>query len=139
MQTYLRELTRPWKIVTLLIGISVLLYGAKVEGAPDWDWPISFIMATTAYLTAPAAIRAFKSFTLKGLLLGVALVWFGSDGNYWLYWSIVNPQALALMREANAPASALMFLLCGFLWLPQASLLDGLRSISAALGLRPRV
>ena len=139
MKTYLRELLRPWKLFTLAWGISVLLYGAEIEQVIDWDGPISWIMAITAYLLAPAAIRAFKAFTVKGFLLGVALVWFGSDGNYWLYWSVVNPQALELMREANAPASALMFLLCGFLWLPQCSVADGLRGLSMALGLRPKV
>jgi hypothetical protein len=140
--SYLREAARPWKLATLAFGVSSLLYGAAVEQAVDWDVPVSLIMAGVAYLTAPQAIdaleRAIRSFgrDWKALLLGAALVWFGSDGDYWLYWSVVDPQALALMREANAPASTLLYLLCGMLWKPRCSLADMLRATSAALGFR---
>ena len=46
------ECRRPWKIATFLVGIGLLIAGSFVIPAPDWDIPISFIMATFTYLTA---------------------------------------------------------------------------------------
>ena len=38
-------------VQTLAIGIALLIAGAFYYEAPDWDIPISLIMATLAYLT----------------------------------------------------------------------------------------
>ena len=46
------ELLRPWKLATLAIGIGLLVVGSFYYEAPDWDIPISIIMALMAYLTA---------------------------------------------------------------------------------------
>ena len=60
--------------------------------------------------SAPQAVRALEAFVRglfqptfdwKALLLGLFLVWFGADGCYTAYWSIVNPVALEMMREAK--------------------------------------
>ncbi len=53
----LAEYARPWKLVTLLLGIGLLVLGSFYYEAPDWDIPISLIMAILAYLTAPWSIR----------------------------------------------------------------------------------
>lgn len=53
----LAEYTRPWKLITLAIGIALLILGADYYEAPDWDIPVSLIMATLAYLTAPWGLR----------------------------------------------------------------------------------
>lgn len=115
-RTYTLGLLKPWRLATLAFGIAVLLYGAATEGAPDWDYGVSWLMALVAYLTAPLAIRLLCSLEWKQSLLAVVLVWFGADGCYAVYWHFVNPVALDLMREANAPASTLLFLLCGVIW-----------------------
>lgn len=49
----LAEYARPWKLGTLALGIALLIIGSFYYQAPDWDIPISLIMATLAYLTAP--------------------------------------------------------------------------------------
>ena len=49
----LSDYARPWKISTLLVGIALLIAVAFYYDAPDWDVPISLIMAFLAYLTAP--------------------------------------------------------------------------------------
>ena len=54
--------------------------------------------------------------------LALLLTWFGVDGCYALYWAAVDPRALELMREANAPASLSLFMAVGLVWLPRASL-----------------
>ena len=48
----LSELKRPWKLATLAIGIALLIAGRFDHQAPDWDIPISLIMALVAYATA---------------------------------------------------------------------------------------
>jgi hypothetical protein len=116
VRSYLLGLLKPWRLVTLAFGIAVLLYGAAVEQAPDWDYGVSWLMALVAYTTAPLAIRLLCSLEWKQALLAVALVWFGADGCYAIYWHFVNPRALELMRDANAPASTLLFLLAGVIW-----------------------
>ena len=53
------EYLRAWKIGTLFLGIALLIVGSYFYQAPDWDIPISFIMAILAYLTAPWSMRVF--------------------------------------------------------------------------------
>lgn len=132
----MKELLRPWKLLTLALGVGGLLAG--VGTAPDWDVAISFIMAITAYVTAPWCVRALvyrQWWRLPAALLGV---WWGVDGCYAAYWAVVDPAALALMRAANAPASLALYLGCGLLWLPRLTV----REISGRmrqLALDPRL
>ena len=55
--TNLAEYARPWKLFTLALGIALLIVGSFYYEAPDWDIPISLIMASLAYLTAPWSLR----------------------------------------------------------------------------------
>lgn len=48
--------------------------------------------------------------------------WFSVDGCYALYWHFTDPATLAMMREANFPASLSLYGLCGVIWLYQGSL-----------------
>jgi hypothetical protein len=41
----LREYLRPWKLASLACGIGLLIAGSYYMPAPDWDIPISLIMA----------------------------------------------------------------------------------------------
>lgn len=47
-----KELLRPWKLITLGIGVTLLIAGSYYYAAPDWDITISIIMAGFTYLTA---------------------------------------------------------------------------------------
>jgi hypothetical protein len=118
----MRELLRPWKLVTLAIGLGLLVVGSFVYDAPDWDIPVSILMALVAYLTAPWCMRVMVERRWRQWPAMLLLTWFGVDGCYAAYWSIVNPEALALMREANAPASLALFLAVGLVWMPKLSL-----------------
>ena len=53
----LSELVRPWKLATLAMGIALLIVGRFYYQAPDWDVPISVIMALVAYATASWSMR----------------------------------------------------------------------------------
>ena len=116
MQKLITEYLRPWKLTTLAIGLGLLLIGAHYEVAIDWDYPISFIMATLTYLSAPWAVQVFRCKRWHYVPLALFWYYFTVDGCYWLYWSNVKPDAL-IMREANFFASSCLYWLCGFIWL----------------------
>ncbi len=118
----MNEYLRPWKLTTLAIGIALLVAGAYHYAAPDWDIPISFIMASFAYLTAPWSMRVLLERQWRLLPAVLLVAWFSVDGCYWIYWRYKNPVALDLMREANFPASLSLYGLCGVLWLYRGSL-----------------
>jgi hypothetical protein len=118
------EYLRPWKLFTLAVGIALLVIGALLDIAPDWDIAISFIMALLAYLTAPWSLRVVLERRWRLLPLALLATWFTVDGCYALYWHIKNPTALELMRAYNAPASLALYGLCGVLWLYRGSLVE---------------
>ena len=123
------EYKRPWKLFSLFIGISLLIIGSFCYQAPDWDIPISLIMASFAYLTAPWSLRVVVERQWKMFPLMLFFTWFTVDGCYWLYWHFKNPVSLELMREANFPASLSLYGICGLVWYYQGSLKEMLISI----------
>ena len=130
----LAEYRRPWKLASLAIGIGLLVLGAVYTPAPDWDVPISFIMAICTYLGAPWSMRVILQRRWRDWPLMLLLTWFAVDGSYALYWSFVDPEALAAMRDANWPVSLPLYGICGLFWLYRGSL----RELSAELRLLGR-
>ncbi len=118
----MKEYLRQWKLATLACGIALLVVGSSYYQAPDWDIPVSFIMAILAYLTAPWSLRVLLERRWKLWPLMLFAAWFTVDGSYWLYWHYRNPSALEAMREANFFASLALYGLCGVLWLYRGSL-----------------
>lgn len=116
------EYFRPWKLATLAIGIALLVAGSIYTPAPDWDISVSFIMAGLAYLTAPCSLRALLERNWRLIPFALASTWLTVDGCYALYWHFRNPAALEAMRSANAPASLVLYGMCGVLWLYRGSL-----------------
>jgi len=96
------EYTRPWKLITLMIGIGLLVAGSFHYEALDWDIPISLIMAILTYLTAPWSLRVVVERRWKHLPAMLFATWFSVDGCYWIYWHFKNPLALELLRIAFA-------------------------------------
>lgn len=110
------EWWRPWKLVTLAIGLTLLIVGSHAIPAPDWDIPISFIMAGFTYLCAGWSMHVMVERRWRDWPLMIFLTWWCVDGCYAVYWGIVNPQALDFMRDANWPASLSLFWMCGLVW-----------------------
>ncbi len=117
-----REYRRPWKLFSLACGIALLVVGSFYYRAPDWDIPISFIMAFFAYLTAPWSMRVLLERQWQRLPLMLFFTWFTVDGCYWLYWRHQDPVALELMRDVNFPASLSLYCMCGLVWYFNGSL-----------------
>lgn len=118
----MKEYLRPWKLCTLGIGVALLVVGSFYYEAPDWDIPISLIMAVLAYLFAPWSLRVIVERRWRALPAALFLTWFTVDGCYWIYWHFKNPVALELMRDANFVASLALYGICGVLWLYRGSL-----------------
>lgn len=126
----LGECRRPWKLATFALGLGLLIVGSFVWSAPDWDIPISIIMAGFTYLTAGWSMHVIVERRWRDWPLMLLLTWWCVDGCYALYWAWVNPQALEWMRSANAPASLSLYLMCGLVWFWNGSireLLDKLK------------
>ena len=105
-----------WNIGTLLVGIGLLIAGSFYYEAPDWDIPISLIMAGFSYLTATWSFHVLVKREWRKFPLMLFLTWWTVDGCYALYWYFKNPLALELMREANWPASLALYWVCGLVW-----------------------
>jgi len=120
--TCLAEYARPWKLITFAVGIALLILGSFYYDAPDWDIPISIIMAAFAYLTALWSLRVIveRKWRLWPAMLFVT--WFSVDGCYAIYWYFKNPVALEMMRDTNLPASLSLYGMCGIIWMYQGSL-----------------
>jgi len=119
---YLTEYLRFWKLVTLAVGIALLILGSFYYGAPDWDIPISFIMAILTYLTAPWSMRVLLKRKWRLWPVMLFFTWFTVDGCYAIYWYLKNPVVLELMRSVNFPASLSLYGMCGIVWLYRGSL-----------------
>jgi len=127
------EYLRPWKVVSLLAGIALLIAGSIVVPAPDWDIGISVIMPACAYLTAPCTMRVLLERKWRQLPFAIAATWLSVDGVYALYWHFMDPDTLALLRSANAAASLPLYGLCGIFWLYRGSLKELATDIRAAI------
>ena len=127
----LAEYARPWKVFTLFLGIALLILGSFYYEAPDWDIPISLIMAILAYLTAPWSLRVIVERKWRLWPVMLLATWFTVDGSYWLYWRFKNPVVLELMREANFLASLVLYGICGLIWFYRGSLRELFSEIGA--------
>ena len=90
-------------------------------------------MAFFAYTTAPWSMRVLIERQWKNFPLMLFLTWLSVDGCYWIYWNIKNPEALALMRNANFFASLSLYGMCGLVWYFQGSVNDFLTEVKGKL------
>ncbi|GHT85015.1 hypothetical protein AGMMS49543_15680 [Betaproteobacteria bacterium] len=127
------EYLRPWKLASLACGIALLILGSIYTPAPDWDIPISFIMAGLTYWTAPCSLRTLLERKWRLLPLAAFFTWLSVDGCYAFYWYFKDPEALHAMRSANAPASLALYGICGVIWLYRGSLKGLARELRNAL------
>lgn len=120
----LAECRRPWKLATFAFGLGLLIVGSYLIPAPDWDIPISIIMASFTFLTAGWSMHAMMERRWRDWPLMIFLTWWCIDGCYALYWSFVDPEALAFMREVNWPASLSLYWMCGLVWYWNGTLME---------------
>lgn len=117
----LEDYFHPWRIFTLLLGLAFLIAGATYSGLPDWDIPISLLMAVPAYITAPCTLRVIVQRRWHQTPWALYWTWITVDGIYVAYWEIVNAPVVDALRFANLPASLALYLACGLVWYPYAT------------------
>lgn len=113
------ELLRPWKLVSLAVGVALMLVGSIHYQISDWDLGISVIMPLLTYLTSPWVVRVIAGLHFRYLLLALFWSWFTIDGVYWFYHTHVGNE---LLRWENLLTSTPIYLGMGCFWLPRASL-----------------
>jgi hypothetical protein len=133
MNTYLRELIRPWKLITLTLGLAVLIAGAYWFRFSDWDVGISLIMGVLTYLTAPWSFRVLLTRRYAYWPLAFLFAWFSVDGCYVAYHSWMGNE---MLRRENALTSTPLYLFMGGIWMWQGTLAELLTAVRQALNRR---
>jgi hypothetical protein len=135
--TDLRELIRPWKVLTFAIGMAWLLFGALNYGIADWDVGISLLMGGLTYLFAPWSVRTILTASRNRppywiLKIGIAVfvAWIVVDGVYVLYHTMLGNQ---MFRIENFCASSALYFLAGSMWLYRGSVREFLSNVRAVL------
>jgi len=121
---------RPWKLITLALGLAVLVAGAYYEQLADWDVGVSLVMGILTYLTAPFVVRTLYRLDWHRIPLALLLAWFSIDGSYWLYNEVAGHP---YVREANALASTPLYFIMGLVWLWDGTLTQLRAAIAAAI------
>lgn len=111
------EYLRPWRLASLACGLALLIIGAYWSALPDWDVPVSLIMASITYFTAPCSLRVVLERRWKQWPIAMFWTWLSVDGSYAIYWHFNDPVALEQLRSANAAASLALYGMCAVVWL----------------------
>ena len=129
-----RALIAPWRLITLVFGLGLLMAGSIFLPSTDWDFPICFVMGLPAYVLAPWAFRQVwyrRGWWMVGALLAF---WFSVDGTYTLYWWLRHADFLSEFRLANVAYCTPIFILAGFVWNLDLARVEGL---GGSVGERP--
>ena len=131
MQKYLRELGRPWKLVSFFIGLGYYIRGALYYTCPTWDIPVSIIMSVLTYIFAPWTVNSIYHLIyyrprswIPGLIGCLVIIYVCASGSYELYnlWHIGYWPPPTYW--VNLYYSSLMFFAAGMLWRFQGTLKD---------------
>ena len=129
----MNEYLRPWKLCTFSIGLMFLIAGALYYKTSDWDVGVSLIMGILTYATAPWVIRVLKFCQWRRFPLALFAYWLTVDGSYIAYNACLGHPVGVELRKVNFFASSLLYVLCGWLWLPQKSLRELLSELAATM------
>jgi len=132
-KSYLRELIRPWKVVTFAIAMSLLFYGALNFEIGDWDVGITVIMGGLTYLLSPwsvslilTAIRYRPPYWYFYILIALVTALFVVDWVYVIYHTVAgNP----IYRVDNLFASTPVYFMAGVFWLYRGSVRELIANI----------
>lgn len=111
-----RELLRPLRLMSLIVGIGILIAGSIWTPSIDWDVPLCFVMGLPAYVLAPWAFRQMYYLRWKWMPLAGLAMWFVIDGVYSAYWTLMGFDSLAIFRPANFFYCIWLFWISGFVW-----------------------
>lgn len=107
MNAYLK----PWKLITLGLGLTALIFGAEYYEFPDWDIGISIIMSVMTYIFAPYTVQNI----LKRPIIALFVCWISVDFSY-VFYNYLNHVDISNLRLANIYASFPVYLILGIIW-----------------------
>lgn len=123
LKNYLKELIRPWKLITFSIAMGYYIWGVYYYQTPTWDVPVSWIMGILTYVFAPWVVKSAyyliqqrpKHWIIK-LLVCFVVTYGCASGSYELYhvfWGIgYHPPTYWI----NLYYSTLVFIAAGIFW-----------------------
>lgn len=111
-----RALVNPWRLLSLVVGLLLLIAGSILLPYEDWDIPICFVMGLPAYVLAPWAFRKVYYFRWKWWPVVGLVFWFTVDATYSAYWWWRGFPALEEFRPANFFYCTPIFWVAGFVW-----------------------
>lgn len=123
LKVYIRELARPWKVFTLLLGMGYYIWGSMYYACPTWDVPISIIMSALAYLVSPWVVDSTYNLVVTrpgkwgwGLFRNLLVVYMCASGVYEIYnlWNLGYWPPPTYW--VNLYYSSLMFFAAGMVW-----------------------
>jgi len=111
-----RALINPWRLVSLVAGLALLILGSVLLPSADWDIAVCFVMGIPAYILAPWSFRQIWYFRWKWWPLAALAFWFSVDVTYTAYWWCRDFQPLQEFRPANFFYCTPIFWIAGFVW-----------------------
>ena len=120
---YVKDLLRPWKLVTFSMALGYYIWGAYYYKCPTWDVPVSIIMSVLTYIFAPWTVRSVyylvrarpRKWVLK-LLVCAAVAYACASGSYELYnWKHLGYHPPPTYW-VNLYYSSLIFFAAGMFW-----------------------
>ena len=139
-KNYFINLFRPWKVVTFLIALGFLIWGAYAYKIPTWDVPISIIMSVLCFLLSPyavslgvSAVTQRKSGWLVKLAISIMLIYFVGSGSYEIYNTLKlgqHPDTYWVNLSFSVPVA----IVAGLVWRYPGSLADLYREVLASIG-----
>lgn len=132
-ESYWKELTRPWKLVTFVIAMALLVYGALHLRNPDWDVGVTIVMGGLTYLTAPwsvqtisDSIRYKQRYWIYQIIAALFVAFFVIHWSYIIYHALVGNQTMPLL---NFIASTPVYFLAGIVWLYRGTVSEFMRDL----------
>jgi uncharacterized membrane protein len=136
---YLRNLFRPWKLVTFVMGAAFFVGGAYYWAVPTWDVGVSILMSVLCFLFAPWAVdvglRAClsrKSGWIRDLIMAAGVVYMVASGSYEAYNTIrmgCHPVTYWLNLAFSIPVT----IAAGLVWRYDGSVLDFVREVRSCI------
>ena len=131
----LAELGRPWKLLSLALGMAWLIFGALNYGIADWDVGISLLIGGLTYLCGPWSVRVIllslrhrPRYWVLWIMAALVVALFVVDWVYVLYHTLVGNQ---MFRLENFYVSSAVYFLAGSVWLYRGSLREFVANLRA--------
>lgn len=119
------EYLRPWKLITLGLGLNAIIVGSIMEHLQQRAIVASVVLALLAYLTAPWGVRVVIERRWRWMPLAAVYAWLCIVVGFFM-WNgpRLGPEFEDVYRQTNLWQTTRLYLFCGFFWLYRGSMAD---------------